>query len=117
MNTGVCEFLGARVNLLTMAQLNDIVAETIDSKKQCVIANHNMHSLYLLRDDAQLRLFFQSVHYAHVDGMALILLGRCLGLPLMRSHRVTYADWFPVLMRESARLNWRVFYLGSAPGV
>jgi N-acetylglucosaminyldiphosphoundecaprenol N-acetyl-beta-D-mannosaminyltransferase len=117
INVSTCDLLGARVNPLTMTQLNDIVAATIESDKKCVLANHNLHSLYLLRHEGGMRLFFESVDYSHVDGMALIFLGRCLGLPLMRCHRVTYADWFPILMRESARRNWRVFYLGSKPGV
>src|SRR6266404_6612126 len=117
MNMDTCDLLGARVNLLTMTQLNDIIAATIESNKKCVLANHNLHSLYLLRDEAEMRIFFESADYSHVDGMALIFLGRCLGLPLMRCHRVTYADWFPILMRESSRQNWRVFYLGSRPGV
>jgi len=111
------DLLGARVNLLTMTQLNDIIAATIESDKKCVLANHNLHSLYLLRHEIEMRLFFESVDYSHVDGMALIFLGRCLGLPVKKCHRVTYVDWFPILMRESARRNWRVFYLGSKPGV
>jgi len=49
--------------------------------------------------------------------MSLVLLARLYGLPIHREHRVTYADWMEVLMRRAHQEGWRVFYVGSKPGI
>jgi N-acetylglucosaminyldiphosphoundecaprenol N-acetyl-beta-D-mannosaminyltransferase len=49
--------------------------------------------------------------------MGVVLLARVLKLPITRDHRVTYVDWVPHLIRDASRFGWRVFYLGSKPGV
>jgi N-acetylglucosaminyldiphosphoundecaprenol N-acetyl-beta-D-mannosaminyltransferase len=109
--------LGIKVNALSMPQLNALIAEAINFNKRWIIAHHNLHSIYVYHHDSKMQAFYAKADYAHVDGMALVLLGRFLGLPLKREHRVTYADWIVPLMAEAASQGWRVFYLGSKPGV
>jgi N-acetylglucosaminyldiphosphoundecaprenol N-acetyl-beta-D-mannosaminyltransferase len=111
------KILGIRVNAVSMPQLNALIAEAINSKKRWIIAHHNLHSIYLYHHDAKMRGLYAQADYTHIDGMALVLVGRFLRLPLKREHRVTYADWLPALMNEAAAQGWRVFYLGSQPGV
>jgi N-acetylglucosaminyldiphosphoundecaprenol N-acetyl-beta-D-mannosaminyltransferase len=110
-------FLGIRVHLKTMGELQALVAATIDARKSAVIANHNLHSLYLLHRQPQVRDFYSRAEWTHVDGMPIIYLARLFGYPAVPDQRVTYADWFPFLMRSAAAHGWRVFYLGSAPGI
>ena len=110
-------FLGSWVNALTIPKLNMLIAEAITSNQRWIIANHNLHSIYLYHHNAKIRDFYAKADYIHVDGMALVLLGRLLGLPLKREHRVTYADWTIPLMSQAQERGWRVFYLGSKPGV
>jgi N-acetylglucosaminyldiphosphoundecaprenol N-acetyl-beta-D-mannosaminyltransferase len=109
--------LGTFVQPLTMADLNRLVDATVAGGERRVIANVNMHSLCLQRSDTAMREFFEGADYVHVDGMALIMIGRWLGLPLQREHRVTYVDWIHPLMSLAATRGWRVFYLGSRPGI
>ncbi|MCU0550694.1 MAG: WecB/TagA/CpsF family glycosyltransferase [Leptolyngbya sp. Prado105] len=109
--------LGAKVNALCMSQLNALICDSIQNHQRCVIANHNLHSIYLYHHDAKMRDFYANADYTHIDGMILILLGKLFRLPLQRQHRVTYADWTPSLMAEAIRNQWRIFYLGSKPGV
>jgi N-acetylglucosaminyldiphosphoundecaprenol N-acetyl-beta-D-mannosaminyltransferase len=111
------KMLGIKVNALSMPQLNALIAEAIRLNKRWIIANHNLHSIYLYHHDPKMCTFYAQANYTHVDGMALVLLGRFLGLPLVREHRVTYADWTEPLMAEAAQQGWRVFYLGSQPGI
>ena len=109
--------LGIWVNALTISDLNALIAEAVEKGERWVIANHNLNSLRLYHEDPKMREFYARSDYIHVDGMPLILLGRLLKLPLRREHRVTYADWIYPLMAEAAQQGWRVFYLGSKPGV
>src|SRR5439155_5383204 len=64
-----------------------------------------------------MRLFHDRVDYAHIDGMGIVLLGRLLGCPLKRQHRVTYLDWMKPLLNEAASRRWRVFYLGMRENI
>ncbi|MGF1588984.1 MAG: WecB/TagA/CpsF family glycosyltransferase [Pleurocapsa sp.] len=111
------DILGVKINLLNMTQLNSLVTEAVKLKSKWIIANHNLNSLYLYYHDAQMRDFYQTADYIHIDGMALVWLGKFFRLPCKREHRVTYADWVWFLMSEAAVQGWRVLYLGSKPGI
>ena len=109
--------LGVQVDALNIPQLNSLIAEAVEYNEKWIIANHNLHSLYIYHHDPKMQAFYAKANYAHIDGMPLVLLGQCLGLPLKREQRVTYADWVWPLMVEAAQQGWRIFYLGSKPGV
>lgn len=78
-----------------------------------LIANHNLHSVYLLRRNPWMHSFFQRADVIHIDGMPLVWLSRLAGHPARREHRVTYVDWLPHILSEARSRGWRVFYLGS----
>jgi len=61
--------------------------------------------------------FYRGADYVRIDGMPIALWARILGYPVRREHRVTWVDWLRPLLRESAAKGWRVFYLGSEPGI
>lgn len=111
------EMLGVRVQPLTIADLHAIIAEATRCAARQIVANHNLHSVYLYHRDPEMRRFYASAHWVHIDGMPLVWLGCLLGQGLRREHRTTYVDWIGPLMNEAAENGWRVFYLGSRPGV
>ncbi len=113
----VYQILDTWVNPLNISDLNALIAYAVTHQQRWVIANHNLHSLYLYYHDPKMQKFYAKADYIHVDGMPLIWLGKRLGYPLRREHRVTYADWNEPLIAEAAKQGWRVFYLGSKPGV
>jgi N-acetylglucosaminyldiphosphoundecaprenol N-acetyl-beta-D-mannosaminyltransferase len=121
--TGTARFLDISVQPMTMAALTDTVIEGVSTNQKWVIANHNMHSLHLIHKEAAqgpdgpLQRYFSRAHRTHIDGMSIVLLARLYGQPAQRIHRVGYTDWLPSLMAAAVEKNWRVFYLGSAPGV
>jgi N-acetylglucosaminyldiphosphoundecaprenol N-acetyl-beta-D-mannosaminyltransferase len=110
-------FLGITVHPTTVEELTDYVAMNIALDKKTVVGNHNFHSLYLFHRNAQFRKFYQCASAVHVDGMLIVGLARFYGCRLRREHRVTYVDWVFPLMERAAAAGWRVFYLGSRPGV
>ncbi|OGF53198.1 MAG: glycosyl transferase [Candidatus Fraserbacteria bacterium RBG_16_55_9] len=109
--------LGAQVDALTMEDLHALIAHAVAEGKRWIIANHNLHSIYLYHHDPKMGAFYARAHHVHVDGMSLVFLGKLLHLPLRREHRVTYVDWVRPLVAEAAHQGFRVFYLGSRPGV
>lgn len=117
MNSKCYELLGIKVNLLSMIHLNLLIMEAVELNKKWIIANHNLNSLYIYHHNSMMRKFYSIADYIHLDGMALVLLGKLYRIPCKRKHRVTYADWVWSLMAEASTRGWRVFYLGSKPGV
>jgi len=109
--------LGVKVQALTMSELNECIAEAVSRDERCIIANHNLHSVYLYHHDTKMREYYKRAENVHIDGFPLIYMGKVLGLPLSGRHRVGYIDWVDSLMSEAANSGWRVFYVGSRPGV
>jgi N-acetylglucosaminyldiphosphoundecaprenol N-acetyl-beta-D-mannosaminyltransferase len=111
------ELLGIRITGATTAELNGLVRIAVETGEKWILANHNLHSLYLFHHDKKLRNFFSRAKLAHADGMSLILLARLFGFRLTKNQRVTYVDWVYPLMKEASMHGWRVFFLGGRPGV
>ncbi len=121
--TPTARFLDISVQPTTMAELTDVVADGIATNQKWVIANHNLHSLYLYHKEVAeipngpFQRYFNRAHRTHIDGMSIVALARLYGRDVHRTHRIGYIDWLPTLMGSAAEKKWRVFYLGSAPGV
>ena len=109
--------LGAAVDVTTPAAVLAFIADRADRGGRALVANHNLHSLYLLRQDPGLAAFFDQADLVEIDSTPLIWWGRAMGLPVSRANRCTYLDWRDDFWRMAAERNWRVFYLGGAPGV
>lgn len=111
------EVLGCAIHGVTREELTDLVDQEVGSGQRTIVANHNLHSLYCYHKDSKMQAFFRRARWIHADGMSVVLLGRLQGRKMDRRIRVTYVDWLPVLMARAQERKWRVFYLGSKPGV
>lgn len=111
-------FLKIVVHPLTIPELNDFIAQACTAnQRRCIVANHNLHSVYLTQRNDAMAAFYAKADRIHIDGMGVVLLARLAGVPLQRWMRVTYIDWLPKLLARAAKDGWKVFYLGSKPGV
>ncbi|HEX7759120.1 MAG TPA: WecB/TagA/CpsF family glycosyltransferase [Caulobacteraceae bacterium] len=109
--------LGAEVDVITSREMLRFVDLLAGAGGAAVIANHNAHSLCLLRQNPSLGAFFDDADLVQIDSTPIIAWARTLGLPLSRRHRSTYLDWREDFWRLANARGWRVFYLGGAPGV
>lgn len=108
---------GIRVHALTLSELNALVAGACRQGCKRIIANHNLHSIYVYYHDSKMREFYDAADYIHADGMGVVFLAGLLGVPLRHVHRITYVDWLEPLVQEAEKEGWRVFYLGSKQGI
>jgi N-acetylglucosaminyldiphosphoundecaprenol N-acetyl-beta-D-mannosaminyltransferase len=115
--TDTVVFLGVTLQPRSMPEMNTLVERGIRERRRWIIANHNLHSVYLFHRYPRLREFYSDVNWTYLDGMPLVALGRLYGYPLQRKQRVTHADWMGPLMELAAARGWRVFNLGSPPQV
>jgi N-acetylglucosaminyldiphosphoundecaprenol N-acetyl-beta-D-mannosaminyltransferase len=117
VKTARYNLLGVAVDAVTHGDLHEVMDDAVAANQRLLIANHNLHSIYLLHHDPHFRGMYDRADCIYVDGMPIIFLAKALGLPLRREHRTTFLDAFEDLIAEVARKNWRLFYLGSKPGV
>jgi N-acetylglucosaminyldiphosphoundecaprenol N-acetyl-beta-D-mannosaminyltransferase len=109
--------LDLRVNRFSARDIARLVADLVQIGEHSVIANHNLHSLYLWYREPRMRQFYAGADYIHIDGMSLVWLGNTVGLPLKRRDRATSVDFLPLLLEQAVEHGWRIFYLGSKPGI
>ena len=105
------------MDLVKSAEVFHFVTGKIKSGQKAIIANHNLHSLYLIQKDDEIREFFGRADLIEVDSMPLIFWARINGRPSRRFHRATYLDWRDEFWDLVVEQGWRVFFLGSEPGV
>jgi N-acetylglucosaminyldiphosphoundecaprenol N-acetyl-beta-D-mannosaminyltransferase len=111
------ELMGAVMDLVKPAEVFHYVRGRLAAGQKTIVANHNLHSLYLLRKDAELRAFFQKADLVEVDSIPLILWARLVGQRSRRFHRCTYLDWRDEFWTNAQAHGWRVFFVGGKPGV
>ena len=111
------QLLGVSVDALTRSDLHELIAESVLKNERRLILNHNLHSICLCHRDQRMAQTYEDCDFIYVDGLPIIFLGRMLGLELRSEHRITFLDSFDLLAAEATRRNWRLFYLGSKPGV
>jgi bacterial polymer biosynthesis proteins, WecB/TagA/CpsF family len=109
--------LGIKFHALNEDELIEYVHQANAGQDTKVIGNHNFHSLYLSNRVESMRAFYDRADLIHIDGMPIVWLGRLFGHRLNRSHRLTSLDWLSRLFRECEERGYRVFLLGSEPGV
>ncbi|MFT4153206.1 WecB/TagA/CpsF family glycosyltransferase [Parafilimonas sp.] len=106
------KLLGTEVNPYSLAGLLQVIKKSIDNHEQLIVASQNLHSIYLLHKSKDLQAL-QSLAIKRVDGMPIVYMGRLLGYPLEKDHRITWVDLIHPLMKTAAENGWRVFYLGA----
>lgn len=111
------DVLGARVSPLTVEGLTELVFEPPAEGIARVFAHVNLHGLFLFKESDVMRRLLAGAQLVHADGMPVIWIGRFLGYPLSPSHRVTYVDWLPRILREAEDRSARIYFLGGSPGV
>lgn len=105
------------MDLIRPEEVFAFVDEQRTAGRKAIVANHNLHSLYLLRREPAMRTFYDRAQLIEVDSTPLIWWARLMGHPTQSFHRCTYLDWRDAFWAEAGAKSWRVFFVGGAPGV
>lgn len=109
--------MGEPMDLIRPEEVLHFVARKVAGQEKAIIANHNLHSLYLVRRNAELREFYRISDMIEVDSTPILMWARLSRRGGRSFHRCTYLDWRDQFWRMAQEKGWRVFYLGGAPGV
>jgi N-acetylglucosaminyldiphosphoundecaprenol N-acetyl-beta-D-mannosaminyltransferase len=109
--------LGVTIDPVKSSELNLVVLNAVRNNQKIIIANHNLHSVYLFHKNAEMRSFYALADIIHCDGMPLVFWAKILGLKIERIHRVSYLDWIDSLLEMADRENMKIFILGGKEAV
>jgi N-acetylglucosaminyldiphosphoundecaprenol N-acetyl-beta-D-mannosaminyltransferase len=109
--------LGGDVDLITREGVMVWVDQAVREKRKAIVANQNLHSLYLMRREPDMAAFYALADIVEIDSMPLVYWGRLLGFPASRANRCTYLDWRDEFWRRAAAGRWRIYCLGAPKGV
>ena len=109
--------LGQPVDLVKPEEVLHHVQQAVLQGAKSLIANHNLHSLYLIQKRPELAGFYDRADLIEVDSTPLLWFSRALGLHSRGFHRCTYLDWRDHFWSVANREGWRVMSIGGAPGV
>ncbi len=113
MNIRMIRLLGAQVHEMTASDIVNVISESVRDRAKHIVANHNLHSIFLCQGDPVMRRFYQRSSVCFIDGMPLVILGRLQDPGISCAHRNTSLDWMKLLLPLAAQNKWRIFYLGS----
>ena len=116
-STARIRLLGAEMDVTTAPRVFDFTAARLAEGRGGLVANHNLHSLHLLRRRPELAAFFASADVIEIDSTPLIAWARLMGHRLSSENRCTYLDWRDAFWARAQAEDWRVFHLGCAPEV
>jgi N-acetylglucosaminyldiphosphoundecaprenol N-acetyl-beta-D-mannosaminyltransferase len=108
---------GAEVDAIESTQLTEFVVRNAHERRRTIVANHNLHSLALLRKEPALQRFFDLAALTFIDSTWLVRFGRMAGAPLRQSHRTTYLDWLDLLLCRCQASNLKVAHVGCPEDV
>lgn len=109
--------LGQPMDLVKPEEVLHHIQQAVRQGAKSLIANHNLHSLYLMQKRPKLAAFYDRADLIEVDSTPLLAFSRALGLHSRGFHRCTYLDWRDHFWSVANREGWRVLSVGGAPGV
>ena len=103
--------LGEPIDLIRREELMQQLEQWVGDGQTRIVANHNLHSLYLIRREPEMRAMYDRADLIELDSTPLVHFARFLGLGTRGFHRCTYLDWREHFWSLANRLHWRVMYL------
>ena len=104
--------LGVPFDGLTSTGTLEVIDRMIASGRPHYVATANVDFIVQALGDLELRRILGDADLVLCDGTPLVWASRVLGNPL--PERVAGSDLVPLLLAESERRGWRVFFLGGA---
>ena len=109
------EILGIGIDKVNSQQALDKIAEFIASGKSNQIVTANAEIIYQASKNEKMRNVINNAQMVTADGSGVVWASRQLGEPL--EQRVTGIDLVNSICERSAKDKWKIYILGSAPGV
>ena len=111
----IIKLLNVRIDIVTWADLINMVSLHINKKEPLCLSYANAHTLNLAAQHPKIGQLLNASDITYCDGNGVRLAGRINGVDIPERH--TGADWIWKLAQEAEKQNWSIFWLGNAPGL
>ncbi|UWG97172.1 WecB/TagA/CpsF family glycosyltransferase [Dehalobacter sp. DCM] len=109
------DILGVRIDQIDEAGSMNIIRHAVENRKRLRVITANPELIYHAEKDEPLRDMINSADVIVPDGVGVVWAARILGKELKQ--RVTGIDLAIRILEEGSKNGWRIFLLGSKPGV
>lgn len=109
------DVLGVKVHRVTMAEAVAKIADGVESGQGAQVVTANPELIHFADRDPRLRQLINSAYLVTADGIGVVWAAKKLGFPV--PERVTGIDLIEALFPVADEKQWRIFFLGSKPGV
>ncbi len=109
------DILGVKIDRESMQQTVTKIQEAIENHQNIQVVTANPELIYATGKDARLKQLINSAKIVTPDGVGVVWAANRLGYPV--AERVTGIDLVEALFPVAAEKGWRIFLLGSKPGV
>lgn len=109
------EILGVGIDKITGQEALQQIGAFIASDQPHQIVTANAEIIYQASKNEKMRSIINQAQMVTADGSGVVWASRQLGQPL--SQRVTGIDLVNSICEQSAKDKWKIYILGSAPGV
>lgn len=109
------EILGVGIDKVNSQQAMEKIGEFIASGKSHQIVTANAEIIYQASKNEKMRKVINEAQMVTADGSGVVWASKQLGEPL--EQRVTGIDLVNSICEQSAKDKWKIYILGSAPGV
>jgi N-acetylglucosaminyldiphosphoundecaprenol N-acetyl-beta-D-mannosaminyltransferase len=109
------DILGCRVDLITSQEAISGIKALVERGRPAHVITLNAEIVYQAQANQDLREIINSADMITPDGIGIVWAGRRLGFNIRE--RVTGIDLFYRLCEEALNQGWKIYLLGSAPGV
>lgn len=109
------EILGVGIDCIDSQQALQQIGEFIENGEPHQIVTANAEIIYQASKNEKMRNVINAAQMVTADGSGVVWASRQLGQPL--AQRVTGIDLVNSICQQSAKEKWKIYILGSAPGV
>ena len=109
------DFAGIAVDNVSLDEAAEIVRHFISEGKPRLVVTPNPEMIVASQADTDLKTIINGADLRVADGISMVVVSRILGHPL--KERVSGIDLMLKLLEQGADYHYKVFLLGSAPGV
>src|SRR4030042_878637 len=110
------DIFGIKIDSLGEAEVVKLVGQKLVSKEKFWIATPNPEMVVEAQKDKNFREILNSANLTVPDGQGLLWAAKFLGKGELLE-RVTGTDLMAKLCEQATKRNWKVFFLGGAPGI
>jgi N-acetylglucosaminyldiphosphoundecaprenol N-acetyl-beta-D-mannosaminyltransferase len=108
-------FLGITIHNISLQDALSEIEQFIEKNNKGLVITPNAHHIYIIHKDKEFKRLYREADLILSDSVPLVWASKLLGNPV--KERVPGSDIFPNFCKVASQKKYKIFLLGSAPGI